>query len=427
MQSEPRSGSADRVSSKTARNRSRLRGVRSFGAVITRAGDKVQMTGAVGTVESGGHERHGTSGRGSRPCKKRKDGAPHVSEWGKRNQGERLGHPPTTSVRTLYSSVAYAPYGEPYAQAGATDLSFTGQDQDTVSGLHDFMDRKYSPVQGRWLSPDPAGLGAVDMSNPQSWNRYAYVMNNPLALIDPLGDDAYEGCSPTATPWCYSSGYADIFGWDPFSLMFQSNLTCENGDCWFVGLCGMSACPPIIDLAPYSQPFPSDILNAPPVMPKLCTAHQDAIDRANAMWDTVIQPAADANDIDPALLAAVGIRETGFRNKWQDCNDTTVSCATADGAGIFQIDLGQPGNANVSVGEAFTPAWAANYAANMLSNNMNTLASKFPNFTAAQLTQATAASYNFGTKNISGNPSTIDQHTTGNNYGSSVVSMMGCF
>jgi hypothetical protein len=35
-----------------------------------------------------------------------------------------------------------------------------------------------------------AGLGAsaaVDPANPQSWNRYAYVRNNPLGLIDPSG------------------------------------------------------------------------------------------------------------------------------------------------------------------------------------------------------------------------------------------------
>jgi RHS repeat-associated protein len=97
----------------------------------------------------------------------------------------------TTPTRTLYSSTAYAPYGEPYAQVGTTDLSFTGQDQDMVPGIHDFLLRKYAPVQGRWLSPDPAGLGAVDPSNPQSWNRYAYVLNNPLALVDPLGDYCY--------------------------------------------------------------------------------------------------------------------------------------------------------------------------------------------------------------------------------------------
>jgi hypothetical protein len=36
----------------------------------------------------------------------------------------------------------------------------------------------------RWLSPDPV---AGDITNPQSLNRYAYVLNNPTNLIDPLG------------------------------------------------------------------------------------------------------------------------------------------------------------------------------------------------------------------------------------------------
>jgi len=58
---------------------------------------------------------------------------------------------------------------------------------------------------------------------------------------------------------------------------------------------------------------------------------------------------------------------------------------------------------------------------------MATLAARFPNFTSEQLLQATAASYNFGTSNISGNPNTIDKGTTGNNYGSNVLLLMDCF
>src|SRR5947207_8624238 len=34
---------------------------------------------------------------------------------------------------------------------------------------------------------DPTGLATVDPSDPQSWNRYAYVTNDPLSSIDPLG------------------------------------------------------------------------------------------------------------------------------------------------------------------------------------------------------------------------------------------------
>jgi RHS repeat-associated protein len=100
----------------------------------------------------------------------------------------------------MYSDTAYAPFGEPYAQAGTTDLSFTGQNQDTVvgnlTGPYDFPAREYGP-QGRWLSPDAAGLAAVDPTNPQSLNRYAYVFNNPLNLIDPMG---FDGCYPVYSP-----------------------------------------------------------------------------------------------------------------------------------------------------------------------------------------------------------------------------------
>jgi RHS repeat-associated protein len=95
----------------------------------------------------------------------------------------RLSSSPT---RTVLSTTAYAPFGETYAQSGTADLSFTGQNSDTVPGDYDFLYREYS-TQGRWASPDPAGLAAVSLDNPQSWNRYAYVLNNPLSAVDPLG------------------------------------------------------------------------------------------------------------------------------------------------------------------------------------------------------------------------------------------------
>ena len=95
----------------------------------------------------------------------------------------------STQARGLYSSSAYAPFGEQYAVSGASDPSFTGQNSDTASTLYDFTFREHSPSQGRWISPDPAGVAAVDPTNPQTWNRYAYVGNNPVALIDPLGLD----------------------------------------------------------------------------------------------------------------------------------------------------------------------------------------------------------------------------------------------
>jgi len=90
--------------------------------------------------------------------------------------------------RASYFDRAFAPFGETYNNFGATTgNSFTGDTQDTISGTYDTPNRELNPSQGRWISPDPAGLGAVDLGNPQTWNRYAYVTNNPTSYRDPLG------------------------------------------------------------------------------------------------------------------------------------------------------------------------------------------------------------------------------------------------
>ena len=121
-----------------------------------------------------------------------------ISDHAKTDHEEASGPPASARLtsspsQSYVSSVAYAPFGETYAQSGTADVSFTGQNPDTTSGNYDFLAREYS-IQGRWSSPDPAGLAAVDPSNPQSWNRYSYGFNSPLRFVDPLG----------LTPACYA-------------------------------------------------------------------------------------------------------------------------------------------------------------------------------------------------------------------------------
>jgi RHS repeat-associated protein len=63
---------------------------------------------------------------------------------------------------------------------------FTGKERDAETGLDYFGARYYSGAQGRFASPDPL-LNSGRPQTPQSWNRYAYALNNPLAFVDPTG------------------------------------------------------------------------------------------------------------------------------------------------------------------------------------------------------------------------------------------------
>jgi RHS repeat-associated protein len=67
-----------------------------------------------------------------------------------------------------------------------TNPKFTGQDRDVETGLDWFQVRYMSGAAGRFQSSDPGNAGA-DTSDPQMWNGFAYVGNNPLSFTDPSG------------------------------------------------------------------------------------------------------------------------------------------------------------------------------------------------------------------------------------------------
>jgi RHS repeat-associated protein len=64
--------------------------------------------------------------------------------------------------------------------------SFAGLSGSRQTRLDDAVWRSYSPATGRWMSPDPYN-GSYSLTNPQSFDRYAYVGNNPLGFEDPSG------------------------------------------------------------------------------------------------------------------------------------------------------------------------------------------------------------------------------------------------
>jgi RHS repeat-associated protein len=65
---------------------------------------------------------------------------------------------------------------------------FTGKERDAETGLDYFGARYFSGAQGRFTSADEP-LADQDEHDPQSWNLYSYVRNNPLRYADPTGRD----------------------------------------------------------------------------------------------------------------------------------------------------------------------------------------------------------------------------------------------
>ena len=55
----------------------------------------------------------------------------------------------------------------------------TGKERDTETGLDNFLARYYSGAQGRFTSPDSTSYSR--MTNPQSWNLYAYSLGEAMA------------------------------------------------------------------------------------------------------------------------------------------------------------------------------------------------------------------------------------------------------
>jgi RHS repeat-associated protein len=92
--------------------------------------------------------------------------------------------------QSVVEALDYLPFGElNSSDPGYTTHEFTGDQHDSEASLDHTWFRKYSPAMAHWMTPDPSGLAAVDASNPQSWNRYTYALNDPCALVDPLGLD----------------------------------------------------------------------------------------------------------------------------------------------------------------------------------------------------------------------------------------------
>ena len=90
----------------------------------------------------------------------------------------------TSSTGATVAQMGHYPYGESWYNASNDKLVFTSYERDAESGKDYAIARNYVSRLGRFASPDKLS-GSV--ANPQSLNRYSYVLNNPGNLVDPSG------------------------------------------------------------------------------------------------------------------------------------------------------------------------------------------------------------------------------------------------
>jgi RHS repeat-associated protein len=98
-----------------------------------------------------------------------------------------------------------------YAATDWSNPKFTGKERDYDTGLNlDYFGARYfAGGMGRFSSPDPYNIITeadgrehfdTYISQPQNWNRYAYVWNNPFRYVDPHGETVYVVAYTSGNP-----------------------------------------------------------------------------------------------------------------------------------------------------------------------------------------------------------------------------------
>ncbi len=103
----------------------------------------------------------------------------------------------TDATGTLINQQRYLPFGQVRTNVASpsvpsTDYGYTGQRKldDGMGGLMDYKARFYSPYINHFIQPDSI---VPNPANPQNLNRFGYVLNNPVNLVDPSGHEPKNG------------------------------------------------------------------------------------------------------------------------------------------------------------------------------------------------------------------------------------------
>ena len=152
---------------------------------------------------------------------------------------------------TIVSSHSYYPFGAEMDLAPqenpAEAMKFTGHERDIVVGNDHTVDymhaRYYNANAGRFLSVDPSLDLKKTISNPQMWNRYSYVVSNPMRFTDPDGREHVNEPGFTK-PLSEAGGWADepSVSWAFYAQggLFAAGAA-EVGGSWLLQTAGTAA------------------------------------------------------------------------------------------------------------------------------------------------------------------------------------------
>jgi RHS repeat-associated protein len=142
----------------------------------------------------------------------------------------------TNSSGNVVSIVELDPWGGDTTRSSNSGFQprlFTTYDRDGNQS-DEAMHRRYNRWHARFDQPDPYG-GSYNLTNPQSFNRYSYVQNDPVNFVDPLGldpDDPIDPATGKPTPVAGPTASVDIpigGGGDPSGIIGDTGIVIVDG------------------------------------------------------------------------------------------------------------------------------------------------------------------------------------------------------
>ncbi len=116
----------------------------------------------------------------------------------------------TDSSGSVVEETEYKPFGG-VLSGGEADFLYTGKELDDTN-LYYFGARYYNTEMRQFTQPDTI---IPDLYNPQSLNRYSYVLNNPYKYVDPTGHYVETVLDIASISWSIHDIYNDpSSGWN---------------------------------------------------------------------------------------------------------------------------------------------------------------------------------------------------------------------